>query len=136
MKTFKLSSLKVIDNVQSDMLQQDIPLLDGLIINREDDQNRWVVEAYLEQSYDDFFQDLRRSNEEVLLQVKITKETNEPAIFITSIIGINEIGGQINVIFMGTIVDQHKEIVEKKLKALIDEGYQGQLLLQKFKEEV
>ncbi|MFD2761994.1 YwpF-like family protein [Lentibacillus juripiscarius] len=136
MKTFKLRSLKVIDNDHADMLQKDIPLLDGLIINREDEQNRWVVEAYLEQSHNGFFQDLRHSEEEVLLQVKITKESNEPATFITSIIGINDIGNQINVLFMGTIVDQHKEIIEKKLQALIDEGYQGQLLMQKFKEKI
>ncbi|GAA0446304.1 YwpF-like family protein [Lentibacillus halophilus] len=136
MKTFKLQSLKVIDNDEEDMLQQDILFMDGLIINREDEQNRWLIEIYLEPSYNDFFQKLAREETDVLLQVKITKESNEPATFITSIIGINDIGDQINVLFMGTIVDQRKEKIEKTLKELIDEGYQGPLLLQKFKEKI
>ncbi len=127
--------MKIIDNDHRDMLQQDIPLLDGLIINREDEQNQWVVEAYLDQSYREFFQNLRQK-QEVLLQVKITKESNRPATFITSIIGINEIGKQMNVLFRGTIVDQQKEMIEERLRALIKQGYQGQSLLKKFKEKV
>ncbi|TRM12229.1 hypothetical protein FH966_11355 [Lentibacillus cibarius] len=135
MKTFQLCSMKIIDNDRRDMLQQDIPLLDGLIINREDEQNQWVVEAYLDQSYHEFFQNLRQK-QEVLLQVKITKESNRPATFITSVIGINEIGKQMNVLFRGTIVDQQKEMIEERLRSLIKQGYQGQSLLKKFKEKV
>lgn len=135
-KTFKLSSLKIIDNEEADMLQETIPLLDGLIINREDEANRWLVEAYVEQKYYDYFQNLCRGQEGVLIQVKITKESNKPATFITSIIGINKIGEQMNVLFLGTIVDQRKEIIEEKLKSLIEQGYQGEELLQKFKEQI
>ncbi|ALX47311.1 YwpF family protein [Lentibacillus amyloliquefaciens] len=136
MKTFKLSSLKVIDNEDADMLEQSIPLLDGLIINREDEASRWVVEAYLDKNQYDFFHNLRKDNAEVLIQVKITKESNRPATFITAIIDMNQIGEQINVLFMGTIVDQRKEIIEKKLKALIEQGFQGEDLLEKFKEQI
>lgn len=134
MKTFKLASLEILDNQDSNMVQQSFPLLDGLIINREDDKNWWVVEAYLQHEYFDFFQKLSNKNEEVLIQVKITKESNEPATFITTIIGINEIGAHMNVLFRGTIVDQQKGIIEDKLQALIEEGYVGEELLEKFKE--
>ncbi|SFD46723.1 YwpF-like protein [Lentibacillus persicus] len=136
MKTFKLSSLKIIDNEDADMLEQPIPLLDGLIINREDNNSRWVVEAYLDKSQYDFFHNLRKNSAEVLIQAKITKESNRPATFITAIVDMNLIGEQINVIFMGTIVDHRKEIVEKKLKTLIEQGYQGEELLDKFKEQI
>nr|WP_090241089.1 YwpF-like family protein [Lentibacillus halodurans] len=136
MKTFKLSSLKIIDNEDADMLQQTIPLLDGLIINREDEANRWVIEAYVEQEYYDFFQNLKNNKEEVLIQVKITKESNRPATFITAITGMNKIGGKMNVLFVGTIVDQRKEIIEEKLKSLIEQGYQGEELLQTFKAQI
>ncbi|HLR80168.1 MAG TPA: YwpF-like family protein [Bacillota bacterium] len=136
MKTFKLHSLKIINNEDADILQQSIPLLDGLIINREDDANQWLIEAYIEQNYLDFFQNLYSEKEEVLVQVKITKESNDPATFITVITGINEIGDHMNVLFIGTIVDQHKEIIEKKLKMLIEQGYQGEELLHKFKEQI
>ncbi|WP_010530366.1 YwpF-like family protein [Lentibacillus jeotgali] len=136
MKTFKLKSLKVIDNEDADMLEQSIPLLDGLIINREDEENSWIIEAYVEQEQYDFFQNLHSHNEQVMIEVKITKESNDPATFITSISGINVIGDHMNVLFIGTIVDQSKEIIEEKLKLLIEQGYQGEELLHKFKEQI
>ncbi|TFJ94479.1 YwpF-like family protein [Lentibacillus salicampi] len=136
MKTFQLKSLKIIDNESADMLQQSIPLVDGLIIDKEDEENHWVIEAYVEKTYADFFQNLRSHHEEVMVQVKITKESNDPATFITAITGINDIGDRMNVLFIGSIVDQRKEIIEAKLKMLIDQGYQGEELLQKFKEQI
>lgn len=136
MKTFKLRSIKITDNEDADMLQQKIPLLDGLIINREDEANRWIIEAYVEQGYYAFFHNLRSTKEQVLVEVKITKESNRPATFITAIIDMNKIGEQMNVIFIGTIVDQRKEIIEKELQLLIEQGYQGEELLEKFKEKV
>ncbi|PAV28796.1 hypothetical protein CIL05_14305 [Virgibacillus profundi] len=134
MKTFKLNNLEIIEQQDEDIIQNRIPLKDGLIINREDDQNRWVIEAYVEHSYLEFFKNLDEKDEEILIQVKITKETNEPATFITSIIGINEIGAHMNILFMGTIVDQRKHKIEEQLTALIEEGFQGEELLNKFKE--
>ncbi|HLR62295.1 MAG TPA: YwpF family protein [Lentibacillus sp.] len=136
MKTFKLKSLKIINNEDADMLEQSIPLLDGLIINREDEENRWVIEAYVEQEQFDFFQNLRSHNEQVMIEVKITKESNDPATFITAITSINEIGDHMNVLFIGTIVDQRKEIIKEKLKLLIEQGYKEEELLHKFKEQI
>ncbi|MGP4108814.1 YwpF-like family protein [Virgibacillus sp. L01] len=136
MKTFKLASLEILESQDSSMVQQSFPILDGLVINREDEQNRWVIEAYLLHNYYIFFQELKDKQEEVLVQVKITKESNEPATFITSLIGINEIGAHMNILFKGTIVDQRKSIVEEKLKSLIDQGYSGDELLTKFKDDL
>lgn len=136
MKTFVLKDLEVMENTdgEEDILKHQIPLLEGLIINREDNENRWVIEAYIEKKYYDFFAGLRKTQKDVMLQVKITKESNQPAIFLTSIIGINEIGANMNVLFIGTIVDKRQEIIEDMLKQLIDEGYHGKCLLDKFKE--
>lgn len=136
MKTFVLKDMEVMENTdgETDILKHQIPLLEGLIINREDKENRWVIEAYIEKKYYDFFMNLRETREDVMLQVKITKESNRPAFFLTSIIGINEIGANMNVLFLGTIVDKRQEIIEDMLKHLIDEGYHGKCLLEKFKE--
>lgn len=136
MKTFELKALEVFENTdgESEIEQHTIPLLGGLIINREDEADRWVIEAYLEKRYHDFFKELEKTRNDVMIQVKITKESNQPAIFMTNIIGINEIGDNMNVLFMGTIVDKRKEIIEDMLKQLIDEGYHGKALLDKFKE--
>ncbi|WP_164669218.1 YwpF family protein [Virgibacillus doumboii] len=135
MKTFKLASLGILDNQNSNIVRESFPLLDGLIINREDETNQWIVEAYLQHEYYDFFAKLNNKKEEILIQVKITTESNEPATFITTITGVNKIGAHMNVLFRGTIIDQHKEIIEEKLKKLIDQGYSGDKLLEKFKEE-
>lgn len=133
MKTFKLVALDLIEQKEEEVVQNNIPLIDGLIINREDDDNTWLMEAYTEHSYFELFTALQEYDE-ILLQVKITKESNEPATFITSIAGVNEIGGNINVLFIGTIVDQQKNKIEERLVALIEKGYQGEELLRKFKE--
>ncbi|WP_430786286.1 YwpF family protein [Virgibacillus flavescens] len=134
MKTFKLSSLEIVENKDDDIVLHEIPLFDGLIINREDEQNRWIVEAFMNRDNFELFHNLKEKDDTVVLQVKITKETNNPATFITTILSINEIGDRINVIFLGTIVDHQKGIVKDKLKKLIEEGYQGESLYKKFKE--
>lgn len=134
MKTFKLYSLEIVENKDDDLFQHEVPLLDGLIINREDEQNRWVIEAFMERENFDIFHNLKEKGDTVMLQVKITKETNNPATFITSLLSVNEIGDRINAIFMGTIIDKRKGIVKDMLKKLIEEGYQGESLYKKFKE--
>ncbi|HLR01965.1 MAG TPA: YwpF family protein [Virgibacillus sp.] len=135
MKTFKLKALEVIESKDSDkdITQYQIPLLEGLIINREDENNRWVIEAYIDKKYHAFFTRLKETREEIMIQVKITKQSNAPATFITSIIGMNDVGENMNVLFMGTIVDKQREIVLDMLKKLIDQGYHGEDLLDEFK---
>lgn len=134
MKTFKLKSLEVIEQKDEEIIQIQIPLIDGLIINQEDENNHWVIEAYTEHCHLDYFNELKEADNEVLLQVKITKESNEFATFITSLIDLNVIGTRMNVLFRGTIVDRQKYKIEEMLTNLINEGYQGNELLEKFKE--
>ena len=125
--------LKALDIIENDS-RKKIELIDGLIINREDEENQWIIEAYIDQKYLSYFKELQDKNEGIIVEVKITKETNDPATFITSMIGLNEIGAQMNVLFKGTIaVDEYNSGVEKALKSLIDEGYQGEELLKRFK---
>ncbi|HLR68063.1 YwpF family protein [Virgibacillus alimentarius] len=134
MKTFKLKRLEIIEEKEEDIHLTDIPLIDGLTINREDEENTWLIEAYIEQAYLEFFKNLQEEKDEVLIQVKITKESNSPATFLTSIIGVNEIGSKMNVLFKGSIVDKQKDKIQEMLTALVEEGYQGEELLEKFKE--
>lgn|SRR5690625_2025060 len=134
MKTFKLKSLNVLDKKDDDIIQHEIPLIDGLIINREDDENQWIIEAYTDHSYVEYFTALKNEQYGIMLQVKISKESNDPAFFSTKIIGINEIGQHMNVLFKGTIIDQRKNEFEEVVKTLIEKGYYGERLLLKFKE--
>lgn len=133
MKTFKLKALEIIGIKDEHTNPRIIPLVDGLIINREDEENQWVIEAYTELKFLKYFEDLRKENEEIMVKVKITKETNDPAIFKTSMIGLNEIGTRMNVLFKGTIVNQRNSRAEQVLKTLIEKDYQGEALLEEFK---
>src|SRR5690625_7717081 len=106
MKTFKLKALEVIEEVDEEMIRKKIPLLDGLIINREEDQNQWVIEAYIDNNYLDYFTTVKEEHDEIIIQVKITKESNSPDIFMTSTIDVTEMGSRLNVIFKSKIIER------------------------------
>lgn len=129
MKTFKLISLKVLEPKER---KKEIPLIDGLIIDQEDDNHRWIIEAFIDGTFREYFQSLR-AKEEILVEVKITKESNDPAIFTTKISRLQEIDERMNVLFIGKIVDERKSKFEQKLVELIDAGYEGKELLEQFK---
>lgn len=136
MKTFKLIKLNVMKDQAEDIKKETISLIDGLIINREDENNQWLIEAYLDNQYFDLFQEYHQTKEELVLEAKITKTSNQPAVFLVKVIDINEIEGNFNVLFMGTIVDHRKDQVEQMLRKLIEEGFQGETLLEEFKKRV
>ncbi|GLO65829.1 MULTISPECIES: YwpF-like family protein [Oceanobacillus] len=131
MKTFKLRKLEILEH-DKQMDPYEIKLLDGLIINREDEHDQWLVEAYIDKAYEDYF--IEKQNQEIMIQATITKDTNEPATFITNIQSINKIGNQINVLLLGKIVDKGKSIVEDLLTKLVKEGYEGLELIREFKK--
>lgn len=136
MKTFKLVSLEMVENHQQDIETEGLSLIDGLIINREDEKNQWLIEAYMKQQYLSHFQMIKENGNSVMLYAKISKPTNKPAPFLSKIISINHIEDKMSVIFLGELVDEKKEKVENTLKHLIDQGYQGEELLEKFKKEI
>lgn len=122
--------------VEDRIVQEHIPLIDGLIINREDDENQWVIEAFTEKNHFNYFKQLQETKHDVIVEVKITKESNDPALFITSIIGLNEIETHMNILFKGTIIDSPKETVEAKLQSLIEDNLTGEELILHFKEQI
>lgn len=133
MKTFKLKGLQIMPDEEDVVESKEIVLHDGLVINREDDLG-WLIEAYIDRTYWDYFTQLEPLDE-LMIQIKITREENDPAFFVTKIVGINEIGkDKMNVLFQGKIVDHSKRRIEKMLEMIIEEGYQGRSLLEKFKE--
>lgn len=133
MKTFKLKGLQIMPDEEDVVEPKEIVLHDGLVINREDDLG-WLIEAYIDRTYWNYFTQLEPLDE-LMIQIKITREENDPAFFVTKIVGINEIGNdKMNVLFQGKIVDHSKRRIEKMLEMIIEEGYQGRSLLEKFKE--
>lgn len=51
MKTFKILSLTILNDGE----RVSIPLIDGLILNKEDGRGTWLIEAYTERKYLPFF---------------------------------------------------------------------------------
>jgi hypothetical protein len=134
MKTFKLKELQIVDYESEGYDYLSIPLIDGLIINREDDENQWLVEAYIDKEYFETLENMKNNYEEIIIHVRITTEANELATCLTQIIGLNEIGEHMNVLFLGTMVEQRTNEVEEDLKRWMEEGNKGTSLLNKFKE--
>lgn len=121
------------NNQEVSVQRKHIDLIDGLVINREDEHG-WLIEAFTDRKYWDFFTSIK-DTKELMIQVKITREENDPAFFLTEIVSINEIGdNRMNVLFQGKIVDHSKRRIEKLLEMIIEEGYQGRSLLEKFNE--
>lgn len=136
MKTFKLKQLQIVEFHTDAYKTVHIPLLDGLIINREDKENRWLIEAYTNSDLLDYFMELKENNSELIIHVKITTELNELATCITSIIDIHQIGDNMNVLLLGTMVDQKTNKLEEILEKLVEEGNRGEDLLNKFKDNL
>ena len=100
MKTFKLISLDIIGETE----KVSFPLIDGLIIDREDEKGFWVVECLIDTNFNPYILQLQKSNDKVMIQAKITKATNKPATFSASIIDINYMEYQMNVVFIGEMI--------------------------------
>ncbi len=132
MKTFKLISLQVVE--ECGLI--DINLEDGLVINKEDKNRTWLLEAYVSGTYEPYFQELIQAGQEVPLQVVITRAENDPAYFQAKSLQMKKLsGGYLSLLFKGGI-NQANTYPEILLKALIEKGLCGQELLKEFKEKM
>lgn len=130
MKTFRLVGMKI----ERDERYADIPLEGGLIINKEDGENRWMIEALLNKNYLSYFQELKEKDDELSMLVTITKSTNTPAKVTAVIKEVVELEqNKVSVLFEGGLTaNRPRGDAEKLLSELIDEGLTGEELLQAF----
>ena len=99
MKSFKLISVQI---VTEDSRLIDIPLTDGLIINKENDVSTWILESFVEEEhFNEFASSLPAINGEVTIQAVITKKDNEPALFNTVLRNIKKVGNHYSLLFLG-----------------------------------
>src|SRR5699024_3529626 len=103
--------------------------------NRKDEMSL-LKEAIIDSTHKTDFKELE-GTDKLMIKVKITREDNDPAFFITKVIGINDISDErMNVIFQGDLVDHRKSRIEELLEEILEQGYQGASLLKKFKESI
>ncbi|MDF0727018.1 YwpF-like family protein [Cytobacillus sp. S13-E01] len=132
MKTFKLVSLAIVHDQQSSKVREEITLLDGLIINKEDGENRWLMEAFIDKKYLELFETLQKNDEEVHLHVTISKKSNDPASIFGKVKSITKMDEHLSILFDGTIKNKI-DLAEIVLNDLVDQGLQGEQLLTQFK---
>jgi hypothetical protein len=133
MKTFKLISLQIVE----DSRLVDIKLEDGLIINKEDEQNSWLIEAYTtDQAYVPVFQKAFATKQDMIVQVVISKKDNDPAAFITKVSNVKTIGNQASVLFQGKLKRTKSNYAELLLDHLLNQGLSGETLMVEFKEKL
>lgn len=136
MKTFKLVSLAILHQEEQPSRFENIPLIDGLIINKEDGENRWIVEAYVDKMYKHSFEKYLQHEEMLNLQVTITKETNDPASLVGKVKLIKVLEKTTSILFEGNLVSSRTNMAEIILDELIEKGLHGEGLLLEFKQRM
>ncbi len=133
MKTFKLKSFFILSEEGNQSKLHEIPLVDGLIINREEANHRWLIEALaLEDDVALVKKELDAGDLKV--EVTITKRDNPPAAFVAKLRSINKLEEHVSVLLDAVMIQDKKDVSDLLLSDLIDEGYSGDDLLDKFKK--
>ncbi|RTQ89834.1 hypothetical protein EKG35_15920 [Lysinibacillus telephonicus] len=130
MKTFKMLSFDLI----SENGGQNIPIIDGIVINQENSHKSWILELFISKEYQSTFQKYKASGEVLEVHVIISFPDNEPAPFKVIVSDIREIGDRITVLLKGTIITQRNKYAEQLLKMLINENLPNDELLLRFKQ--
>ncbi|MCT6659804.1 YwpF-like family protein, partial [Acinetobacter baumannii] len=104
MKTFRLIDLKIVRQDDTSKRLEEFPLIDGLIINKEDGENHWMVEGLVSKEYRYFFEYLLQEGKEVKAYVTITKKSNRPAQLLAKVKNITVLGEHVSVLLDGKMV--------------------------------
>lgn len=134
LKTFKLVSLKIARIDESGLHYDEISLADGLVINKKDGENDWLLEALISSVHLERFKKLQEEKEDHTLVITISKRTNTPAKLKARVRNIVELENNlVSVLFSGKIAaNRPTGNAEKILTELVDEGLEGEDLLQAF----
>lgn len=132
MKTFKLISMQLAD----DDALVDIDMVDGLIINKEDDKGTWLVEVFTDHKYIPYFEDACANDKEIIVQVVITKKENDPAAFSTKVCCVKKLKSHASILLTGKLTRPKSDYPEKLLEYLMDKGLTGEALMAEFKEKM
>lgn len=128
MKTFKIAGFHLAgqDNTQ------EIELLDGLIINREDEKRSWLIELFVHPRYEEVFRKYENQEEGLKAEVLITHPNNDPALFSTRLRGLNVLESGISVLLEGKLQHMRNEYAKQVLSDLVQQGLTGDRLVDQF----
>lgn len=133
MKTFKLVSLQLLPDNQN---PADLRLLDGLIINKENEASTWLIEVLVNYDQFDLFETITADLDEFTVSCIITKKENIPAYFNATIAAVRKMDQFVSILLRAKIRNRRREMAEFLLDTLVDEGYNGEELKLAFKESL
>ncbi|MDX8361106.1 MULTISPECIES: YwpF-like family protein [Bacillaceae] len=138
MKTFRLVALTILNDDEIQVSKQGISLLDGLIINKEDGENRWLLDILIAQDYLHLFNELHKQSQikSIPIQTVISKEDNDPATMSVKVKKITTMGDSVSVLMDGVLINRRTKRAEILLTDLLQRGLQGEQLLQEFKQQL
>ncbi|WAA12148.1 YwpF family protein [Fervidibacillus halotolerans] len=132
MKTFKLIEFQM-ENKEKKVVH--IPLTDGLIINKENEKNTWLIELFIEEKYANRFDEFTM-DDEIPVQVIITKQENNPAFFTMKLVSQKKIDSFYSILLEGQLSKPPFSFAEQLLESLIEKGLTGPTLLSSFQEKI
>ncbi|WP_180955098.1 YwpF family protein [Peribacillus deserti] len=130
MKTFRLMTLQFVTKEQKLI---SVNLEDGLIINKEDEQSRWLIEAFISKESFASIEKEVNADGKIFVMAVISKKGNDPVLFETSVCSAAEVDGAIILLLEGVIKKGRNKYAELLLEDLINQGLQGDQLLDAFK---
>ncbi|MFD2705373.1 YwpF family protein [Salibacterium lacus] len=134
MKTFRLVSLSLLLEGEKDVVSYRVPLQEGLIINREERDKSWLIEAVLPQSEEETFRPKMEAKMQMVLEVVITDTHNDPALMTGRVRSIVALESRISVLFDAVMAAGKDDVSNLILEGLIEEGYSGHDMLSEFYE--
>lgn len=133
MKTFKLISLQVVE----DEGFRDIELVDGLMINKEDEKQSWLIEVFTTPSYQDLFEKALQNQQEFIARAVISKKENDPVSFHINVRSVKKLESNVSIMLEGTLKrTSRRNYAEALLQELLEKGLNGDILLKEFKENM
>ncbi len=132
MKTFKMISFGLMNGDEVD----NLPMLDGLIINQENSHRMWILEMFLEAEHKERFEKLKAEEALIEAKVVISYPENEPAAFVLAVDVIEQIGDRVSVLLKGRLKRQRSEYAEQLLSELLEQGLESDALLERFESDM
>lgn len=132
MKTFKLCTMLVL--LDNDHEPKEIPILEGLIINKEEVQKNWLIEAVITKELEGYFNNLYSSYEKFMVEATITNKNNNPATFVCTAKSVTKLKNNISILLDGSLVVKKDDFSDMILKSIISEGFEGDDIVVEFKK--
>ncbi|WP_100399949.1 YwpF family protein [Bacillus sp. FJAT-44742] len=133
MKTFRLVAMQLVLSEEDKIIQEALPLQDGLIINREEKNSLWLIEAVIPKEKQELFEKWKETQEKFVVEVTITDERNDPATMTAQVRDVITLSNSISVLFDGKMAVQKDDVFNVILEGLIEDGFSGENLLEEFK---